>query len=75
VKSGSFDDVLLEPGDEGMVDGAVKAALGAGVTEQEVTEVFESEPRDELWVPLVSGRLLNLARARNRGEGPAARRS
>jgi hypothetical protein len=68
VKNESFKDVLLQPGDEEMVEQAVQAALDAGVTEQEVAEVFESEPRDVFWVPLVSGRLSYLARARRRGD-------
>jgi hypothetical protein len=73
VKSESYKDVLLEPGDEAMVEGAIQAALDAGVTEQEVAEVFKSEFRDVLWVPIVSGRLLNLARARRREALPPKR--
>jgi hypothetical protein len=57
-----FEDVLRLPGDEAMVDQAVRDALDAGVTEQEIAVVFASKPRDEFWVPLVAGRLGVLAR-------------
>jgi hypothetical protein len=57
-----FEDVLLHPGDEELIDRAINAAVAAGVTEQEITTVLESEPHDALWVPVAAGRIGELAR-------------
>jgi hypothetical protein len=64
VSLDAFRDVFVMPGDRAMVEGSVQEALGAGVTEAEIDRVLTSEPRDVYWVPLVSGRLGSLARAR-----------
>jgi hypothetical protein len=72
VTGESFDDVLLQPGDEEMVDKAIRDARNAGVTEQEINTVLRTEIRDWFWVPLVAGRLAVLARQR-RGRWPRGR--
>ena len=62
-----FEDVLIEPGDEEMVEGAIREALDAGLSEAEIAAVLADERRDPLWVPIVAGRLGALARQRRRG--------
>ena len=60
----SYEDVLVQPGDEEMVDAAVRDALAGGVTEEKIDRVLRTEIRDEFFVPLVAGRLAVLARQR-----------